>query len=218
MSLYMAEIELHRLAGRQKAALQTAGEAVIWAREAGIVDDEAQALDACLRLAPSPSLAQRLAELAAMTDSKLVGVLANHAHAVVAADARSLLDSGERFAALTAWRMAADAAVAAAHISERRHQTRAAQAAMRAAARFETQCEGIHPPVTHGPAGPTELTKRELQIAILVAAGHSTKEIAKRMYLSRRTVENHLYRVYVKLGVTDRAALAAALAPAKASS
>jgi DNA-binding CsgD family transcriptional regulator len=214
MTVYLAEIDLHRLAGRPDAAIRTAERAVDWARRAGIVDDEAQAVDAWLRIAPAPSLAQRLAELATMTDSQLVGVLADHAQALVAADPQSLLEIGERFAAMTAWRMAADAATTAARLFERRHQSRDAQAAVRAAARFEAQCEDIRPPVTAGPAGPGKLTKREREIASLAAAGRSSKEIADRMYLSRRTVENHLYRVYVKLGVTDRTALAQALAPA----
>jgi DNA-binding CsgD family transcriptional regulator len=55
------------------------------------------------------------------------------------------------------------------------------------------------------------LTKREREIAVLAAAGKSSKQIAEGMYVSPRTVESHLYRVYVKLGVTDRAGLAAAL-------
>jgi DNA-binding CsgD family transcriptional regulator len=214
MTVYLAEIELHRLAGRHDAAIDAAERAVAWARRVGILDDEAQAIDAWVRIAPAPSLAQRLAELATMTDSKLVSVLADHARALVAADPQSLLDTSERFAAMTAWRMAADAATTAARLFERRHQSRAVQAATHAAARFEAQCEGIRPPVAAGPAGPGELTKREREIASLAAAGRSTKEIAERMYLSRRTVENHLYRVYVKLGVTDRAALADALTPA----
>jgi hypothetical protein len=55
-----------------------------------------------------------------------------------------------------------------------------------AAARFDANCEGIRPPVTHSPAGPGELTKREREIGSLAAAGRSTKEIAERMCLSRR--------------------------------
>jgi DNA-binding CsgD family transcriptional regulator len=214
MTGYLAEIDVHLLAGRQDTAIRTAERAVAWARAAGIVDDEAQAIHACLRLAPAPYLAQRLADLATMTDSKLVGVLAEHARALVAADAQSLLDTCERFAAMTAWRIAADAAATAASLFVRRHQSRGAQAAERAAARFEAHCEGVAPRMTGGTTGPVELTKREREIASLAAAGRSTKEIAERMYLSRRTVENHLYRVYVKLGVTDRTALAHALTPA----
>jgi DNA-binding CsgD family transcriptional regulator len=211
MSRYLATIELHSLVGRRTAAVQTAREAASWAQAAGIIEDEAQALDAWLRLDPAAILAERLAELAKMTDSKLVEVLADHAHALVNADAPGLLDAGERFAVLTAWRMAADAAAAAARIFDRRHQTRAAQAAARTAAAYGQHCEGTPPPTTEEPAGATRLTRREREIAVQAAAGRSSKEIAARLYLSRRTVENHLYHVYIKLGVTDRDGLAAAL-------
>jgi DNA-binding CsgD family transcriptional regulator len=208
---YLAEIELRSLAGQEAAAMHTAREAVAWARGAGIVDDEAQALDAWLRLSPAPALAARLAELASRTDSKLVAVLADHARALVGADAQSLLDASQRFAGLSAWRMAADAAAAAARFFDRRHQTRAAQAATRAAAGYASRCEGPSPPMAGDQTSPTRLTKREQEIALQAASGRSSKEIAARMYLSRRTVENHLYRVYVKLGVSDRDGLASAL-------
>jgi len=58
-----------------------------------------------------------------------------------------------------------------------------------------------------------DLTPQELQIAQLVAQGLSNRAIGDRLYLSHRTVESHLYRVFPKLGVTSRSQLAAALGP-----
>jgi DNA-binding CsgD family transcriptional regulator len=55
------------------------------------------------------------------------------------------------------------------------------------------------------------LTARERQIAKLAAAGVPSKEIAEQLFLSARTVDNHLLRVYNKLGVSGRNELAAAL-------
>ena len=55
------------------------------------------------------------------------------------------------------------------------------------------------------------LTDRERQIAQLASTGTSSGEIANGLFLSRRTVDNHLMRVYVKLGVTRRSQLRAAL-------
>jgi DNA-binding NarL/FixJ family response regulator len=43
----------------------------------------------------------------------------------------------------------------------------------------------------------------------LAAQGFSNREIAQQLYLSHRTVESHLYRVFPKLGVTSRAQLVA---------
>jgi len=53
------------------------------------------------------------------------------------------------------------------------------------------------------------LAPQELQIARLAAEGLSNREIGQQLYLSRRTVSNHLYRMFPKLGITSRAELAA---------
>jgi len=55
------------------------------------------------------------------------------------------------------------------------------------------------------------LTKREREVAELAAAGRTNKEIAETLYVSVRTVENHLQRVYDKLGAGGRRELASAL-------
>jgi ATP/maltotriose-dependent transcriptional regulator MalT len=67
------------------------------------------------------------------------------------------------------------------------------------------------------PGGWAELSPQELQIAQLAAEGLSNREIGEQLYLSHRTVESHLYRLFPKLGVTSRAQLRDALNPASGS-
>ncbi|MDT5047307.1 MAG: hypothetical protein QOD88_2241 [Mycobacterium sp.] len=55
------------------------------------------------------------------------------------------------------------------------------------------------------------LSPQELQIAGMAAAGLSNRMIGQRLFLSHRTVESHLYRIYRKLGLTSRVQLSAAL-------
>jgi DNA-binding CsgD family transcriptional regulator len=61
-------------------------------------------------------------------------------------------------------------------------------------------------------AGGHELTTAEAQIAELVAAGLSNKEVAARLYVAVSTVEAALTRIYGKLGLRSRSQLARALA------
>jgi DNA-binding CsgD family transcriptional regulator len=55
------------------------------------------------------------------------------------------------------------------------------------------------------------LTRTETAIVELVAAGLTNTDIAARLFVSRRTVESHLARVYTKLGVHRRGELVAAM-------
>jgi DNA-binding NarL/FixJ family response regulator len=59
------------------------------------------------------------------------------------------------------------------------------------------------------------LTNRQRELLALVAQGRGNDEIARRLYLSVRTVERHLSNIYAKLGLTGRAARAAAAVAAQ---
>jgi DNA-binding CsgD family transcriptional regulator len=66
---------------------------------------------------------------------------------------------------------------------------------------------GLNPaPVGRSPGG---LTPREIDVVRLVAAGHTNRAIAGRLYLSEKTVARHLANVYAKLDVPSRAAATA---------
>jgi DNA-binding CsgD family transcriptional regulator len=57
-----------------------------------------------------------------------------------------------------------------------------------------------------------QLTPQELQIALMAAEGLANREIGQKLYLSHRTVESHLYRIFPKLNITSRHQLRDALA------
>ena len=63
-----------------------------------------------------------------------------------------------------------------------------------------------------GEQGLASLTGREREIAEHVAAGLTNREIGERLYLSEKTIETHLSRVFSKLGVRSRAEVAARVA------
>jgi DNA-binding CsgD family transcriptional regulator len=63
-----------------------------------------------------------------------------------------------------------------------------------------------------GSGGAGGLSPRELEVATLVASGKRNREVAAALFLSEKTVESHLARIYDKVGVRSRAALATILA------
>jgi len=53
---------------------------------------------------------------------------------------------------------------------------------------------------------PNGLTAREVEVLQLLARGHTTKEIARQLFVAPKTASNHVEHIYTKLGVTSRAA------------
>jgi DNA-binding CsgD family transcriptional regulator len=60
--------------------------------------------------------------------------------------------------------------------------------------------------------GRDSLTPGELRVAQLAAAGQTNRQIAQALFVTQRTVENHLTSTYAKLGISSRPSLPAALA------
>lgn len=177
----------------------------LWAVEAVMLHDLA-------RLGRASDVAARLVELADVIEGPMIACRARHAAALVAADGGELDSVAMGLEDLGATLLAAEAAADAAVTWRRAGERRRATASERRAAEFAAECEGARTPaLVTTVAARAELTGRELDVARLAAAGMSNNEIAARLFLSVRTVENKLHSTYAKLGVTGRRELAASL-------
>ena len=65
------------------------------------------------------------------------------------------------------------------------------------------------PPSSTATAPLAPLSPREQEVAALVAAGKRNRDVASALFVTEKTVESHLARIYDKLGVHSRVALAA---------
>jgi DNA-binding CsgD family transcriptional regulator len=172
--------------------------------------------EACLRFGDTAA-AGALGALARDLDdgrSPLLPVQARLADAVREGRPDAWADVAQRYATLGMWFDAARAAAAGAALAGDQGDRRRAVGLANDARRALARCQGgILPGLALGESG-ARLTPREYDIARMVAGGQSSKEVAAALVLSVRTVDNHLQRIYGKLGVTSRAELAAALAGA----
>ncbi|MFF7981575.1 LuxR C-terminal-related transcriptional regulator [Streptomyces sp. NPDC007901] len=134
---------------------------------------------------------------------RLDGVLARHAEALARGDGPALDRAAETLAERGLLLFAAEAHAQAV----RAHRDpRAARTARTRAVALARRCQGARTPALSGLVL-GELTARQRQIVTLAAAGLSNRQIADHLTLSVRTVGNHLYSAYTRLGTTDRTAL-----------
>jgi DNA-binding CsgD family transcriptional regulator/tetratricopeptide (TPR) repeat protein len=194
-----------RLLTRAAAALDDSVAAKSWAERAA---DSAGTADAPLAFA---LLAQ--AEHLKVTGSATEAALAAHeAHdrldrsgnVLDAAEARLL--AGQAHAAAGERMLALDALTAA----EASFEACGAES-LRAQAARELRRLGRRVPVHRHGRDPVDstLTVREKEVAQLVAAGRTNREIGGELYLSEKTVERHVSHLFLKLHVSNRAGVAA---------
>jgi DNA-binding CsgD family transcriptional regulator len=203
------------LTGDRAGAVAETRAAADVAAAGGSLAAEAESLHLLARWGLISEVASVLGRFAALDlASPLSRLRRDHARAVVAADGAALDEVAAGFAELGAVVLAAEAAAQAARVHRGAGRAKAAE---RSAARSAALLDGLAPadrPATPALADRRDrqgLSKREGEVARLAARGCSNKDIAATLVVSERTVENHLYRIFTKLGITSRTELAAAL-------
>jgi DNA-binding NarL/FixJ family response regulator len=168
---------------------------------------EAVALHDVVRLGKPAGVVGRLSELAARLEGPLPAAYADHAAALAAGDARSLDATSAAFERLGATLLAAEAAAEASQAHRVAGRTGSALACFQRSRRL-LEGRQVRTPALDRMTLPVSLTSREREIATLTAQGLSNREIAERLVVAVRTVDNHLYNIFAKLGVHNRSELA----------
>jgi DNA-binding CsgD family transcriptional regulator len=150
---------------------------------------------------------ERLASLAGQVEGPLGAARIAHGRAFAADDAEALVEVAAGFESIGTLVFAAEALNQASWIERRRgHVAGAERLRSRVMALRGKRPTAVTPGLASH-AGLASLTLREAEVATLVAAGRTSKEVARHLDVSVRTVDNLLQRVYRKLGVAGRADL-----------
>ncbi|MGW6217352.1 helix-turn-helix transcriptional regulator [Streptomyces sp. NPDC055109] len=195
-------------ASQARCVLLTAAEK---ARIKGNSASELMLLSEVMRMEGANEVAERLSILADASDSKFAQFRALAANAKVTGRPQGLMRAADQLGSQGANQLASETAYSAARVWRRLGNTRRATAAMNLAAGFarfsDGACNPLHAPINSS----TGLTPREEEIARMAREGESSKEIASSLFLSIRTVENHLQNTYAKLGIISRKELRSVL-------
>jgi DNA-binding CsgD family transcriptional regulator/energy-coupling factor transporter ATP-binding protein EcfA2 len=211
VAVFLPELELARAwerasVGQTTDARMHAVRAAQVARRSGMSVVEMRALHTAVRFGDSSHVA-RLEELARMLNTSFAEAVVAYARALGDRDGHLLDEVADRFAGIGAMALAADAAAQAAR-GHARAGERANELESSARAHWLAGQCGLQSPATNAAAQPLPITDREREIAAMVAAGLSNREIADRLCVSVRTVDGHLYRIFAKLDIQKRDQLA----------
>jgi DNA-binding CsgD family transcriptional regulator len=202
---------LHACRGDLVSARQRIRETIGPVRRDEMYIFEAALLHDLVRLGVPGEAVARLSALAGCMDGPLAAINAAHAKALVERDVEAQREVVDRYEAIDALGLAAEAAAELADLHRVRAEARLATAALQRSAELADRAGGLRTPVLARGAGIEPLTAREREVALLAARGRSSREIGSHLGLSTRTVDTHLARVYRKLGISGRSELAAAL-------
>lgn len=162
-----------------------------------------------VRLGRPQDVMDLLTEIGAVAQGAVIGAIIEHGRTLVARDADSLLRAAHTLLAVGLRSGAVDAARQAADLASGRGRNELARQASLLATKWEPGLSGFQPTAQAGRA--FDLTEREWLIAQAAAGRERSKEIAARLGVSARTVDNHLASIYRKLAVSNRDELRAEL-------
>ena len=178
-----------------------------------------EVLHAAVRLGRVSDAAPAMERLGGAVEGRFADVVVRHTRALARGDADRLTTVAVEFEDLGADLLAAESHRSAANAYRRQGRGALAASAVRRVDELLRRCGSPRSPALE-PIAQTgeELTGREREVALLAARGRSSAEIAAALYLSVRTVDTHLHRVYRKLMIEGRHQLTEALGTEAATS
>ena len=213
----LGEVTIAVAKGEVSRARQVAAETAEEMRRGDGYAHEALLLHEVARLGDPAAGLERLAWISERSDGALFSALYRNARAMAWSDAAELEQVSRDFEEMGALLYAAEAAAEASNAYRSAGRTASAHAAAERTRALMARCENVErvSPVLAAFATPLPLTSREREVASFAARGLSNREIASRLFLSPRTVGNHLHSAYSKLGIEGREQLRAILEPAE---
>ena len=174
---------------------------------------EIQSLHQVVRFGRPQRALARIKQLAEKLNGPILALYVEHGVALAAENIAALDRVAAAYHSQGYVLLAAEAAAQAAHAAHQQGNPAASVASRQRAMEWGAACEGARTPALWRLSEPSGLTPRETQISSLVATGQSNRQIADRLVISVRTVENILHHVYEKLAIHGRQELAAIFAP-----
>ncbi|MBW3657007.1 MAG: LuxR C-terminal-related transcriptional regulator [Actinobacteria bacterium] len=150
-------------------------------------------------------------EAARRGQGRLLPAIAAHARSLSEQDVDRLVDAAQELATIGVTLWAAEAYAQAYRLAGGDGDRSRAPLLRARAVALVQRCPGAMTPAVRG-LRVTPLTRREHEVALLAANGLTSPQIAERLVVSVRTVDNHLASVYRKLDIAGRDELPAALA------
>ncbi|GHH53413.1 hypothetical protein GCM10017774_66930 [Lentzea cavernae] len=196
-------------AGRADEAMRAALDNADLAREHGAHSEEIVSLHDAARFGADTS--PRLLALAKSRKDPLMTAYAAHAQARALRDPAGLEEVAAAFTACGAALYAAEALAEAGRLARLHDRPRDADRLDRQASALAESFGGASTPGLVVTSTLAALTPRQSEIARLAVVGLSTAEIAERLTIAKRTVDNHLHTAYAAVGVTGRDGLRALL-------
>ncbi len=216
----MRLMDIHLERGRAWAAVAAgdlqAANGIFWnasnlAEQWGQLSSQAAVLHDLVRIGDTQAAVAKLRQLEGRVDGDLMVARLAYARAAESGDPAVAAQAADHFEACGALLFAAEAACLEHRFAAKRGLNRQASGAVARSQRLLEYCEGARTPNIIFAGAPSRLSGREREVALLAAEGLTSREIADRLFLSARTVDNHLQRIYLKLGVNGRLELKVAL-------
>jgi DNA-binding CsgD family transcriptional regulator len=152
--------------------------------------------------------ASDLADVAARVDGSFAAAAAAVARGAAAGEVETVVEGGERFAAIGARLEAAEVFALAASLAHRAGRPDRERSLVGRVHALTDAMGGVQTPTLRRVLPASPLTPRQRDVAVLVAEGLANRQVADKLGVGLRTVESHLEEVYRRLGLNGRGDLA----------